>query len=149
MIVRRVIRTISAIFIGMFLISGLVEGLEFGLVAAIHGAPTTEPEVYYGIRNLAWFLSLKLVYNTAAAVVGGFVTALVAGYAPLKHGIALACIQTLAFAWGLTQPNISQWTPGWVWAGLIVFSFAGILFGARIWEQRARSDEPVPGHFQG
>ena len=96
MTVKRVIRTSIAIVVGMLLISALVEGLEFSLVAAINEGPTTEPEAYYAIRNRIWFLALKLVYNTAAAVAGGFVVALIAGYSQLRHGVALAVIQTLA-----------------------------------------------------
>ena len=137
--VKRAIRTFIAIIVGMFLISALVEGLEFGLVTAINGAPTTEPEAYYAIRNRIWFLAIKLVYNTAAAVAGGFVAALIAGYRQLGHGIALAVIQTLAFAWALTQPEVSRWTPGWMWAGLMLLSFGGILFGARIQARRVRA----------
>ena len=139
MTVKRVVRTLIAIIVGLLLISVLVEGLEFGLVSAIRGGPTTEPEAYYAVRNRIWFLGLKLVYNTAAAVAGGFVVALIAGYAQLRHGVALAVIQTLAFAWALTQPDVSRWTPGWMWAGLILLSLGGILFGARIQARRVRA----------
>jgi hypothetical protein len=137
MTINRIIRSLIGIVVGMFLISGIVEALEFGLVTAINGKPTTEPDVYYAIRNLGWFLGLKLVYNTAAAILGGFVTALIAGYSQMKHGITLAIIQTLAFGWALTQPEMSQWTPNWMWAALILLTFGGIIYGAQIQARRA------------
>lgn len=128
----RIIRTIVGVLAGMLLISLLVEALEFGLVTAINGQITTEPAVYFAIRNQFWFLGLKLIYNSLAAIVGGLVAARIARYAPVKHGIALALLQTLSFLFALTQPEMSQWTPVWMWITLILLSLAGILFGAHL-----------------
>ncbi|MBL8514746.1 MAG: hypothetical protein JNJ55_12220 [Betaproteobacteria bacterium] len=133
---KRILRSIFGVVAGLILVSMLVEGLEFGLVTAIHGKPTKDPVVYFAIRNQGWFLGFKLVYNTAAAVVGGFVAAWIAGYAPVKHGVALAIVQTLAFGWALTQPDVRQTTPDWAWLALIVVSFAGIVWGARLRARR-------------
>lgn len=135
----RIIRTIAGILVGLLIISTLVEGLEFGLVTLIHGQTTTDPEIYYSIRNQSWFLGLKLIYNTLAAVIGGYFAALIAGYEQLKHGIALAIIQTLSFGFALSQPGMSQWTPIWMWIALAVLSFTGIIFGARILARRQTS----------
>jgi hypothetical protein len=132
----RLVRTSAAILAGLLVLSGLVEGLEFALVAAINGGPTTQPEIYYGIRNLPWFLGLKLIYNTAGAVVAGFLTAQIAGYAKIWHGIALAIIQSIAFAWALAQPDLRQWTPIWAWVALMLLTFAGIVYGARMARRR-------------
>ncbi len=132
---KHFLRSVFAIVIGIVVISIMVEGLEFGLVALVRGEPTTDPEAYYAVRNAGWFLALKLVYNTGAALGAGYLAALIAGYAEFKHGIVLAVVQTLAFAWALTQPELSRWTPGWMWAGLIVLTFAAILAGARLRER--------------
>lgn len=129
---KRVVRTVLAVVAGIVFISAVVEGLEFALVTLINSEPTTNPDVYYGIRNRGWFLATKLVYNSLAAIGGGFLAAAVAGYAQLKHGLAVAVAQTLAFLWGLTQPAVSRRTPGWMWACLIVLTFAGIVLGARM-----------------
>jgi len=129
---KRIIRTIVGVFAGLFLISIIVEGIEFGLVTLLNGQQTTDPDVYYSIRNQAWFLVLKVVYNTLAAIAGGFVTSLIADYGYRKHGIALAILQTLSFGYALTQPEISQWTPAWMWFALILLSFGGIVFGSHI-----------------
>jgi hypothetical protein len=128
---KRVVRSILAIIIGIVFISGVVELLEFSLVTAVNGQPTTDPNVYYGIRNRGWFLIIKLLYNTLAAIAGGFIAAWIAGYAPLKHGFALAIIQTLAFGAGLLQPAIRNSAPAWLWVALVLLTFAGVLLGAR------------------
>jgi hypothetical protein len=132
MTVKQIIRSILAIIVGIVVISILVEALEFALVTFIHGEPTTDPETYYGIRNQGWFLGIKLVYNTIFAAAGGYLAAIIAGYALQKHGLALAILQTIAFLFGLTQPDVSRWTPGWMWIALILLTFAGILYGARV-----------------
>ncbi len=136
---KRFLRSVAGIAVGIVFLSAVVEGVEFGLVRFVLGEPAADPQAYYAVRNAGWFLALKLVYNTAAAVGAGYLTALVGGYPEVKHGLALAVVQTLAFGWALTQPELSRWTPGWVWAALIVLSFAGILFGAKIRSRRRHS----------
>jgi hypothetical protein len=137
--IKRIARSAAGILAGLFLISTLVEVLEFGLVNSLRTEPITGPDAYYAIRNRGWFLALKLVYNTAAAIAGGFVAALIAGYALVRHGLALAIIQTMAFAWALSQPEMRQWTPLWMWFALMTLSFGGILLGARLRAARSES----------
>ncbi|MBT6153986.1 MAG: YrzE family protein [Planctomycetaceae bacterium] len=108
----------------------VVESVEFALVTAANGRITTDPEVYFTIRNQTWLLIAKLIYNGIGAFAGGFLAARVAGYAQLYHGIALAAIQSLAFCWASTQPQIRNTTPVWMWAALIPLSTAGIVIGA-------------------
>jgi hypothetical protein len=135
---KRVLRSLLAVVVGLLAISVVVEFLEFGLVTLVNGEMTTDPDVYYGVRNAAWFLGVKLFYNTVAAVGAGYLCALIARHAELKHGLALAVVQTLAFAWALSRPEMSGWTPGWMWAALIVLTFSGILVGARFRASRCR-----------
>lgn len=136
---KLLVRSILGIVAGIVAISAVVEGLEFGLVTLINGEPTTDPEAYYSVRNRPWFLAAKLIYNTAAAVGGGYLAALIAGYEEVKHGIGLAVLQTAAFLFALSQPDISRWTPVWIWVGLITLTLLGILAGARLRAAR-RSD---------
>ena len=132
MTVKRIIRSIIAIIIGIAVISIFVEAIEYVIVTLINREPATDPEVYYSIRNRGWFLGIKLFYNTLFAAVGGFTAATVAGYAPLRHGFALGFVQTIAFGLGLIFTEGTRWTPGWMWAALIVLTFGGILLGARV-----------------
>ena len=117
---------------GIIAISVVVEVLEFALVTLINGASTTDPETFYAIRNRTWFLVAKLVYNTAAAVAGGYLTALLAGRKEVAHGLVMAGLQTVAFLFALSQPDIKRWTPVWMWVALIALTFLGIVAGARL-----------------
>ncbi|HEX2340010.1 MAG TPA: hypothetical protein VHI98_05975 [Vicinamibacterales bacterium] len=77
---------------------------------------TTDPDIYFRARNAPAFLATKLVYNTAAAIVGGLVAARLARRAPMAHGLVLAVIQTVAFGWALVTPALRRSTPDWMWA---------------------------------
>ena len=86
MILIRTFRSLMAMTAGIMLISLVAEAIEFGLVTMINGAMTTDPESYFAIRNRGWFLCVKLIYNTAAAVAGGYAAAWIAGDACRKAG---------------------------------------------------------------
>lgn len=127
-----ILRSVAGVFLGLVVISLIVESLEFGLVTLVHGGVTTDPDVYFGVRNRPGVLAAKLVYNSAAAVVGGLVVARVAGRAALAHGIVLAVVQTIAFGWALMNPALRQSTPDWMWASLIILTAAGIIGGSAL-----------------
>jgi hypothetical protein len=139
----QILRSICAVFAGLVLISVIVESLEFGLVALVNGEVTTEPDVYSRVRNTPVFLATKVVYNTAAAIVGGWVAARPARRAPVAHGLVLAVIQTMAFGWALVTPAVRRSTPDWMWASLIVVTFAGIMTGSRLQRHRALANRPL------
>jgi hypothetical protein len=135
----QILRSIFAVFAGLVLISIIVELLEFGLVTLVNGEVTTDPDIYYRVRNTPAFLATKVVYNTAAAIVGGWVAAWLARRAPLAHGLVLAIIQTLAFGLALVTPTLRRSTPDWMWVCLIVVTFAGIMTGSLVQRHRARA----------
>lgn len=137
----RMLRSILACGFGLVVISLIVESLEFGLVALRNRGVTTDPEVYFSVRNQPAILAAKLVYNTAAAIVGGFVAARLAGRAAVVHGIVLAVVQTIAFGWALANPALRRSTPDWMWACLIVLTFAGIIIGSLL-EVRRLANKP-------
>ena len=132
----QVLRSILAVFAGLVLISLIVEPVEFGLVALVNGEVTTDPDSYLRVRNTPAFLAAKVVYNTAAAIVGGWVTARLARRAPMAHGLVLAIIQTAAFGWAFATPALRRSTPDWMWATLIVVTFAGIMTGSLLHRRR-------------
>lgn len=133
-----VLRSLAAIVVGLAVITMVTEGIEIALVTLVHGERTTDPEVYFGVRNQGWFLAVKLAYNSTAAALGGFLAAWVAGRAERRHGVGLAAVQTAAFGMALATPDMRQWTPDWMWAALIVVSIGGIMLGATM---RARAHD--------
>jgi len=139
----QMLRSIFAVFAGLVLISVIAEALEFGLVALVNGEVTTDPNIYFRARNAPAFLVTKVVYNTAAAIVGGLVAARLARRAPRAHGLVLAVIQTVAFGWALVTPALRRSTPDWMWACLIVVTFAGIMTGSRLQRHRALAGGPL------
>jgi hypothetical protein len=132
----RALRSVLAVLVGLLLISAIVEPLEFGLVTLVNGQVTTDPDRYFNVRNQPWFLAVKPMYNTAAAVAARFVTAWLARRAAAPHSAALAIVQTAAFGWALASPEIRRTTPDWVWAALILLTFGGIMWGALIQRRR-------------
>jgi hypothetical protein len=138
----RMLRSILVVGFGLVVISLIVESLEFGLVALRNRGVTTDPEVYFSVRNQPAMLAAKLVYNTAAAIVGGFVAARLAGRAAVVHGTVLAVVQTIAFGWALANPALRRSTPDWMWACLIVLTFAGIIIGSLL-EVRRLANKPL------
>ena len=134
-----VIRSILAIVAGILLITLIVEPLEFALVALVNGGIVTDPASYFHVRNQPAFLVAKLVYNTGAAIAGGFAAARIARRAPRAHGLVLAVLQTAAFGWALANPALRQTTPDWMWFALIIVTCAGIMFGAELHRKRSLS----------
>jgi hypothetical protein len=132
----KVLRSVLAVVVGLVLISLIVEPLEFVLVALVNGAIVTDQEAYFTVRNQPALLAAKVAYNTAAAVIGGYVAASIARRAPLAHGVTLAVVQTAAFGWALTRPELRGTTPDWMWACLIVLTFAGIVVGSALQRMR-------------
>ena len=130
------LRSLLAIIGGTVFITISVEALEWTLVTAINRGPVTDPEAYYAVRNGMAFLLVKLLYNTAAAVAGGYVAARIAGRAEILHGLAVAAIQTGSFVWAVFQPEMRRWTPMWMWITLMFVSAIGIIYGARLAGER-------------
>jgi hypothetical protein len=131
-----ILRSVLAVVVGLVLISAIVEPLEFLLVGLLNRGLTTDPDIYFQVRNQPAVLVAKLVYNTAAAIAGGWVAAWLARRTPVAHGIALAVIQTAAFGWALANPALRRSTPDWMWACLIVLTFAGTVVGSLLQSRR-------------
>lgn len=127
----KVLRSILGVLTGLIAISVIAEGIEFLLVTALHGRAVTDPDVYFEVRNRPLVLGLKLVYNTLAAGVGGYLAAWIAGHKHLAHGAALAGVQLVLFVWGMTASEYAGTTPAWAWITLCVTMSAAILLGAR------------------
>lgn len=133
----RVLRSILGVVAGLIAISIIAEGIEFLLVTALQGGAVTDPDAYFEVRNRPLVLGLKLVYNTLAAGVGGYLAAWIGGRAHLAHGAALAVVQLVLFVWGMTASEYAGTTPAWAWITLCVTMSAAIVLGARLRAARA------------
>jgi hypothetical protein len=128
----QLLRSGLAVIAGLIAITLIVEPIEFLLVTLVNGGMTTDPYEYFLIRNRGWFLALKVIYNTAAAAVAGYLTAWIAGRSPLIHAAVVALLQTLAFLYAFTVPELRSTGPAWMWMTLIVATPVAILAGAVI-----------------
>lgn len=133
---KNALRTIGGVLAGLFLITLIAEGIEFALVTALHGSVTTDPAVYFAIRNRPAVLAFKLVYNTVAAFAGGYACAWIAGRMRKLHGVLLAVVQTAGFIYGMSVSEYASTTPLWMWIALILVTIFGILAGAGRCEKR-------------
>lgn len=130
------IRSLLAVLGGIALVSLLVEPLEFTLVGAVAGGAVTDIDAYFAVRNRPWMLAAKLVYNTAAALLGGYMVAKIAGHAEMAHTGLAAAVQTAALIWGATASEYAPYTPAWMWVMLILLTGPAMLAGGAI---RARA----------
>lgn len=132
------IRSLVAILGGIGLISIVAELLEFTLVAAAAGGPLTDLDAYFAIRNRPSILGAKLVYNTVAAILGGYVTARIAGRHEMEHARIAALVQTAALIYGFTAGEYASFTPPWMRLALIMLTAPAMLAGAMIRARAAR-----------
>jgi len=135
---KNALRTVGGVLAGLVLISMIAEGIEFVLVTALHGSVTMDPDTYFAIRNRPGVLAFKLVYNSVAALAGGFVCAWIAGRMEMLHGLLLAAVQTAGFIYGMTASPFAHTTPLWMWIVLTVLTAAAVFFGAHIRVRKKR-----------
>ena len=135
------IRSILAILGGMGLISIITQVLEFTLVGAAAGGQLTGMEQYFEVRNRPSLLAAGLVYNTVAAVLGGYMVAKIAGQQEMAHARIAALVQTAAMIYGFTAGEYAQFTPAWMRIALIAIVGPAMLAGASI-RKRAEQLEP-------
>jgi heme/copper-type cytochrome/quinol oxidase subunit 3 len=130
------VRSIIAVLGGIGLASLVVEALEFTLVNAVAGGTIADMAGYFAVRNQPAVLGAKLVYNTLAAVLGGYMTAKIAGDRERLHAGVAALAQTAALIWGFTAGEYAEFTPVWMRIALVVVTGPAMLGGAAI---RARA----------
>jgi hypothetical protein len=130
------IRSVIAVMGGIAVISLVVEALEFTLVTAVSGGSIADMSGYFAVRNRPTILTAKVAYNTLAAVLGGYVTAKIAGTHELIHSGVAALIQTGALIWGFTAGEYASFTPAWMRIALVVLTGPAMMAGGMI---RARA----------
>jgi putative membrane protein (TIGR04086 family) len=93
------LRSILAVLAGFFSMFLVVIVLTLICVRVLHlksGHPTPG------------YLAFNAIYSLAAAILGGYVAARVAGYKPLAHGIALGAVMFVFACLQLLHPAASQ-----------------------------------------
>jgi hypothetical protein len=130
------VRSFIAVLGGVAVTSLVTETLEFTLVTAASGGTIADMAGYFQVRNRPAILAAKLVYNTVAGVLGGYLAAKVAGTRELLHGGAAAVLQTAALIWGFTAGEYAAFTPIWMRVALVLLTGPAMLAGASV---RARA----------
>ncbi len=140
-------RSAIAVLAGLGLIPLVTELLETTLVYAVAGGQVSDLSTYFAIRNQPGILGAKLVYSTVAAILGGFVTARVAGRREMRHAALAATLKTLALIWGFTSDEYAQFTPAWMRVALVLLTAPGIMAGAAIRARAATASTRVGAGF--
>jgi hypothetical protein len=133
------IRSVVAVLGGIGLISIVVEVLEFTLVNAVSDGTVTDMQGYFAVRNHPAILTAKLGYSSIGAVLGGYLTARVAGRREMLHASAAAFLQTMALIWGFTAGEYAEFTPAWMRVALVLLTGPAMLVGGSIRARAARS----------
>ena len=96
---------------------------------------------YFAVRNQPGILGAKLVYNTPAASLGGYMTAKVAGRAKMAHAGVAALGQTAALVWGFTVGEYAAYTPVWMRIALVALTGPAMFAGGAVRARAARTRE--------
>ena len=132
---RKPIRSIIAVLGGIGLFALVTETLEFTLVSAAAGGSISDMAAF-AVRNRPVILAAKLLYNTLAAILAGYMTAKIAGLRELLHAAVVAIVQTMALVWGFTVGEYASFTPVWMRVALVLTTGPAMMLGASI---RARA----------
>jgi hypothetical protein len=137
---KRLLISALAILAGLFLITLLTEGIEMLVVVMSSDKPlselTQDPAEYFAVRNQPANIALKLVYNTIAAFIGGYVCAGIGRWRPFTHTLVLAGIQTLGFVYGMTFSEYANTSPVWLWLTLMILTVVAILSAGYLRKKR-------------
>jgi len=132
------VRSLIAVLGGILLVSVVVELLEFTLVNARAGGGITDMAGYFAVLNQPVMLGARPVYNTLAALLGGYLTARIAGHREILHGMAAAGLKTGALIWGFTAGEYAALTPVWMRVALVLLTGPAMIAGASIRAMAAR-----------
>ena len=134
------IRSVAAVLAGLGLVSILVDVLEFTLINAVTGGALTDMAGYFAVRNRPVMLGAQIGYSSIAAVLGGYLTARVAGTREILHGGVAALAKTTALAWGFTAGEYAEFTPVWMRIALVLVTGPAMVAGASIRARAVRSE---------
>jgi len=138
------VRSIVAILAGIGVVSLVTQFMEFTLVGAAAGGQLTDMAHYFEVRNRPSILAAGLVYNTVAAILGGYVTAKIAGHQETAHARIAALVMTASLIYGFTVGEFARFTPVWMRIALVALTAPAVLVGATIRERAAAAERLEP-----
>ena len=144
----RGLRSLFAVLLGVGFVSLIVEVLEFAAVNAYAGARIADMGTYLAIRNEPLLLGAKVVYNTLAALLAGYITAKVATGEEMAHAMLAAAVKTAALVWGFTTDELAGTTPVWMMIVLLATTGPGMLAGAWVRASAVRLEPDTPAETE-
>jgi hypothetical protein len=139
----RLLRSVAAVAAGYGVMSLAVIG---GSILAASLFIPADLRTGVGVGPLtevpAAYLAANLVTGALGAVIGGWLTARIAAFAPFTHAAVLAAmVAALTIAWEATMPRSS--VPGWYAIVIGVIGVAGVLAGGKLRAAAADAGGPV------
>jgi hypothetical protein len=124
---RRVLRSTGAVLTGFFSVALLSLGTDVVLHALDIYPPWGEAMRDPGLNLLA--LSYRILY----AVAGGYLTAALSPYSPMRHVIVLAVLGFVAGSAGAVAAiTVADLGPDWYPIALALSAFPSVWFGGRV-----------------
>ena len=132
------VRSLLALLVGIGLFRLVVAILETVMVGAAANGPLTNEAEYFAVRNQPVLLVAVLGFNSAAALLAGYVMTKIAGTRDLMLGGIGAGIQTAVLVWIFTAGEYAAYTPVWARIALVALTGPAMIAGASLRVRAAR-----------
>ena len=125
------LRGLVAVVGGLAVTRLIVQPLEITLVNALAPQPPQTAADVVAVLNAPIMMAARVVYTGVGAILGGYLTARIAGHDPMRYtmiaALFLALILIVGFASGY-EPA----TPVWIRVALVFVSTGGMLAGGAV-----------------
>ena len=132
----RIFRSVAAVIAGLGFMAATV---TVGMLVSSLALHRDTPEVRLTSTAFSTFLFLNLVFCGIGGILGGWLTARIAGAAPYAHAAALAAlVAVFSIDAAMAMPTPGQ--PGWYPSVLGIIAVTGVLLGGKL---RAAASAPL------
>jgi len=132
------VQGLLALLVGMGLFRLVVAVLENVLLDATANGPLSSEAEYFTVRNQPAILAAALDYNSAAALLAGYVMTKIAGTRDVMLGGTGAGVQTAALVRRFTDGEYAAYTPAWMRIAFVVLTGPAMVTGAALRARAAR-----------
>ena len=119
----KVVRLIPGVIIVLMAITLVAEAIEFVTVKLTTGKSfavlSENQQEYFEARNRNWILMFKVGYSLLAGIVGGFLSAWIAGRYARLATLMLIVVQVLSLIWAGFLSDLGETGPVWMWLYLM------------------------------